>query len=122
MFKRRNKKRSVILTLLLTLLLAVAAYAFTAANTFPNGAPSAGDGSATISGYAVDNISYTVNAAGDTITGVDFDLDAAASHASVSVHSGDTLSACSNTSGFSWSCTGLNVSIASADELRVVAY
>jgi hypothetical protein len=119
MFKRRNKKRSVVLTLLLTLLLALAAYAYTASNTVP--ATHAGDGHEAISGYTVSNVNYTVDSAGN-ITDVAFDLDAAASNASVSVHAGDPLTTCTNPSGNHWTCSGLNVSVASADDLRVVAY
>jgi len=65
----------VLVMFALALVLAVSAYGFAAANTFAN--PTAlGDGSQTISGYAVSNVKYTLDAAVDpaTITTVTFDL------------------------------------------------
>ncbi|MGZ4199741.1 MAG: hypothetical protein ACXVP1_06095, partial [Thermoleophilia bacterium] len=71
-------------------------------------------------GYVVSNVAYTVDPAG-SITQVAFDLDAAANSASASVHTGDPLSPCVHGLAFHWTCA-INVTAASADLLRVVAY
>ena len=48
-------------------LLAVLSYGFAAANTFPSGAGAAGDGQASISGYAVTNVHYTLSSTNPTM-------------------------------------------------------
>ncbi len=63
---------------MLTLLLTFTAYAFTAANTVP--ASKARDGTGAISGYAVSNVNYNLNAANPSnIDSVTFDVDVAPS-------------------------------------------
>jgi hypothetical protein len=117
MFKRSSR---VLLVTLLLFVLAGATYAFAATNTFPETAGYAGDGSATISGYAVTNIQYTTS--GENLTGVSFDLNASASNVQASVVAGGTLVLCSDSgTGKSWSCTFTGVTVLDAVSLRVVA-
>ena len=60
-------------------LLASGAYALTASNTFDVADRKAGSGTQTISGYAVSNVAYTVDAADNSkYSAVGFNLDAAA--------------------------------------------
>jgi hypothetical protein len=56
-----------------TLILSVSAYGFAAANTVEKSA--AGDGATTISGYSVENITYTLNGSNpDTVDTIAFDV------------------------------------------------
>jgi hypothetical protein len=101
--------------------LAAGAYAFTASNTVP--ATKAGSGSGNISGYAVSSVSYTNT--DNTITGVSFNLDAAAGQVNVQLDStGGAWYDCGASAGttpFAVSCTGLSVPAADADSLTVFA-
>lgn len=57
-------------------IVAAAAFAFTAANTVPDS--KAGEGTGTITGYVVDSVHYTLNAADPSkVDSVAFNLDAA---------------------------------------------
>lgn len=98
--------------------LVVGAHALTASNT--GAVTKAGLGSGNISGYAVTNVQYTNS--DDTITAVQFNLDAAAGAVSVRLVSTGSFSDCGG-SGVSnlVSCTGLSVPAADADQLTVVA-
>ena len=105
--------------LILAGLVSVGAYAFTTSNTVP--ASKAGSGSAAISGYTVSNVQYTNS--GGTISAVQFNLDDAASAVSVRLSAGGSWHDCGASSGVDnlVSCTGLNESAASADQLSVTA-
>jgi hypothetical protein len=113
MFKKSSR---VLLVTMLLFVLAGSTYAFAAANTFPDEAGYAGDGSGTISGYVVTNISYTVS--GDNITAVAFTLDANANTVKASLD-GAGLVDCSG-ADTSWSCP-ISGTVLSATSLRVVA-
>lgn len=63
----------VLVMFALALILSVSAYGFAAANTVEKSA--AGDGATTISGYSVENITYTLNATNpDTVDTITFDV------------------------------------------------
>ena len=108
--------------ILIALILTVATFAFAAANTVP--ASNAGDGATTISGYAVTNVHYILNATNPAnIETVTFTIapTSATDIAITLVNGGTWINACTNTSG-SVSCDVAGaVTALAADELRVVA-
>lgn len=118
MFRFRSSKMFVVLLVIMAF--ATAAYAFAASNTVP--ASNAGEGSAVIGGYAVTNVTYTYSTANPSmITYVDFDISPATTKASVSLITGATLADCSTlTAGGTHAHCPVNVSVSSADVLRVV--
>ncbi len=123
------------------MLLSGGAYAFTASNSVP--ATAAGNGSGTISGYAVSGVTYTLStaspgtAASPVITGVSFTLapatgsgdtaaptvvDAVITGTSAHDYSSCSLSATWSTStGGSYACTGADATVAGATSLAVTA-
>jgi hypothetical protein len=117
----RNFK--VLSVVMVAILLAVSAYAFAAANTVPT--TKAGTGAGAISGYAVSNVVYNLNASDPTLLdSVDLSLDAAATNVQIKlVAAGSTWYTCTNGSGNDWSCgtTTPAQTVASMDELEVVA-
>ena len=117
----RKKINPILLALLLALIIGSLAYALAASNTVSTG--KAGGGSAAISGYTVSNVQYALAADPSTIDTVTFDLDAAATTVKVSlVSTSSTYYNCSNTAGFSWSCSIAGaVAVADADQLEVIA-
>ena len=125
MTKRPRRRWSTLLVVVIAAAVGLAGYAFTAANTFPSGAPNAGDGSEPISGYAVTAISYTLNGANPRlIDAVNFDLDDTANTVLAAVTAGGTLYPCSLVSGMSWTCATtapVQTTVALADELTVLA-
>ncbi len=117
---RLVRTRTLLVTMLV-LILAVAVYGFAAANTVPNTA--AGDGSGTISGYAITNVAYNLNAgAPTTIDSVTFTINptTAGTVRIKLVNAGSTWYNCTNTAG-AVSCTTTGASVSTADQLRVVA-
>lgn len=106
---------------------ALAALAFTNANTFPAGAPKAGDGSASISGYAVTGVSYVLNATNpQNLDKVKFTLDDAASTVKVKLSAGGSWYSCSEDASATandWECatTSPQATVAAATQLTVVA-
>jgi hypothetical protein len=112
----------ILVSLIVILFLASIAYAYTASNTVP--ANRAGYGSASISGYVVDDVSYNLSTSDPRkIDSVTLSLDAAASTVKIKlVSSGTTYYDCTNTSGNNWSCAvGGAVTITEANELQVIA-
>ena len=106
--------------LLLAVAVMAAAYGFAATNTVPD--TRAGDGAGTISGYAVSNVAYTLNASNpQQLDKVEFDLDAAASTVKVRLQTTGSWYDCTNTSGNHWSCDTPGQGVQPANELRVVA-
>jgi hypothetical protein len=106
--------------LLLAVAVMAAAYGFAATNTVPD--TRAGDGAGTISGYAVSNVAYTLNASNpQQLDRVEFDLDNPASTVKVRLQTGGTWYSCTNTSGNHWSCNTTGQNVQPANELRVVA-
>ena len=120
MFNFRSSKMFVVV--LMVLVFATAAFAFAATNTVP--ATYAGEGASVTSGYTVSNVAYTLNGTtASNIDSVSFDLNAAAGTVTVRLVTTGSYYSCTNTAGFSWSCatTAPQVTVAAADELRIVA-
>ncbi|CAG0988007.1 hypothetical protein ANAEL_02131 [Anaerolineales bacterium] len=119
MFRLRSSKMFAIVLVIMAF--ATAAYAFAASNTVP--ASNAGEGSAAIGGYTVTNVTYTYSTANPSmLTFVDFDIAPAATKAGVSLVTGATLTDCGAlTAGGTHAHCPVNVSVLSADMLRVVA-
>lgn len=116
MFKKSIR---VLFVVAIMFVLAGATYAFAAANTVPDSF--AGDGSGTVSGYAVSNIHYVLAANPVNIASVTFTLDSAATDVRISFD-GTTFHSCTVTGGTSCSCTVTGtVSVLSATSLRVIA-
>lgn len=117
MFNFRSSKMFV--AVLMVLVFATAAFAFAATNTVP--ATYAGEGASTTSGYVVTNVVYNLNATtASNIDSVTFTLDAAASTVKVRLITTGSYYACTN-SGLNWTCLTAGVTVAAADELRVIA-
>ncbi|RME88278.1 MAG: hypothetical protein D6770_07390 [Anaerolineae bacterium] len=111
---------------LVALILTAVIYGFAAANTVPESG--AGDGSGTISGYTISNISYTLLSTDPgKISAVSFTVTptAGAGAANTVMAAIDTTWAtCSNTGGSNWTCSfsaGSEPSVSAASTLRVVA-
>ena len=109
---------------LVVLVLATAAFAFAAANTMP-ASTYAGEGSSVTSGYTVSNVVYNLNATTpsniDTVT---FSLNAAASNVNVRLVTTGSYVTCNTTNSptnTNWSCGTAGVTVAAANEFRVVA-
>jgi len=115
----RNMK--VLSIVLVVIVIAVSAYAFAAANTVP--ATKAGAGAGVISGYTVSNVVYNLNATDPTsLDSVDFTLSAAATQAQIKlVAAGSTWYTCAIDTGNDWTCDTSGATVASMDELEVVA-
>jgi len=104
--------------LILALILAASISGFAAANTVPD--TYAGDGSGTISGYAITNVVYNLGADPSTIDGVDFTLNAPASQVHITLNGGSWTSCGASGAGNAVSCT-ISLSVLAANSLRVVA-
>jgi len=120
-----NRTIRLAFALLAIMVLTVAIYGFAAANTVSSSA--AGDGSAAISGYAVTNIHYNLNAANPaSIDSMTFTV-APAIPAGGAVHvkliaTGATYTSCAVSGGTNVTCTFTGgVPVLDADELRVIA-
>jgi len=102
---------------------ALAAAAFTAANTVP--ATNAGDGSAAISGYTITNVSYNLNSTNpQNLDAVTFTIaPATAGTVRVQVQSGGTWYTCANAAGSVTCATTAptQATVLAADQLTVVA-
>jgi hypothetical protein len=117
MFIKRSIKFFIIV--LVAFAFASVATAYAAANTVPSSA--AGEGSGAISGYVVTNVAYTLDSLNPSnITGVAFDLDAAALTVKVSLVTGGATTACVHGLLYHWTCA-VTVSVPSANSLTVVA-
>ena len=122
MSTKATAARRVLISVMVAAIGVSASYAFTASNTVP--ATKAGDGSNTITGFAVSAVHYALDAANpDLIDSVAFTLDTAPV-------AGSTVKAQLVTAGTWYSCTmtGANASCDTADapvtptnNLRVVA-
>jgi hypothetical protein len=117
MFKHFRKMTGIAVALT-AVAAVVGANAFTASNTVA--ASKAGAGSGAISGYAVSNIAYTNS--GGNVTGVTFNLDAAASNVKVTLVDGGTSYDCGASVGVTYlvTCT-VSVPAETATNLTVVA-
>ncbi|MBC8503306.1 MAG: hypothetical protein H8D34_00480 [Chloroflexi bacterium] len=122
MYTLRSKSLRVLALLVLAFVMAVATYGFAAANTFEGGsdAGSLGEGSGTISGYNVTNITYTVDTSNpSSISVVDFTLDAAASTVKAAFNGGAWI-ACTSAGGNNWTCN-ISSTVENATTLDVFA-
>lgn len=128
MFRSRNIKWFLIV--LVMFILASVVYAFAASNTVTDS--KAGDGSGTITGFAVTNVVYTLNPTDPTtLQTVTFTLDSAAGTVKLCMVGSGTPPAftctgswypCTVTGGTSVSCTiGGAVTVLAANALEVVA-
>lgn len=123
----RNNFKAVAAAAVVTGATLFAGSALTASNTVPDG--QAGDGSGTVTGYTVSNITYDLNAADPTkLDSVSFDLDSvpdADSEVRVNVdQSSSTWFTCAIGATVNVTCdtSGLSApNVADADQLRVVA-
>lgn len=112
---------------ILVLVFASATYGFAAANTVPTG--NAGDGSNSISGYAVSSVKYNLNAANpSSIDSAAFDVAGSVKPSTVKAKlvtggSWYTCDTASTSAPWRYTCatTSPQVTTQSADELRVVA-
>jgi hypothetical protein len=119
--KRGNNRIRIGAAILCAGVLAAGTYAFTASNTVP--ATKAGDGSGTISGYTVSDVQYNASSSNPTLLETySFDLDTTANVVKAKpVAAQSTYDSCT-ASGNTWTCTAAaNTTIASLDQLRVIA-
>jgi len=124
---KSTHKRRYVLAALLAAIVATAGFAFAAANTVSDSY--AGDGSGTVAGFNVTNISWDLNDADPlSVDDVTFDLDQAANEVRVRVtESGAPTSwtAPADCTGgpttFTCNVTGLGVSTATLDGLEVAS-
>lgn len=80
---RKMKSPRRLAALAVFAIIAMSAFGFAAANTFPGGAGTAGDGQGGVSGGAITNVQYTVT--GTSITGVEFDYSTTAANVRVAL-------------------------------------
>ena len=124
---KSTHKRRYVLAALLAAIVAVAGFAFAAANTVASS--NAGDGSGTVAGFNVTNISWDLNDADPlSVDDVTFDLDVAANEVRVRVTESGTptsWTAPADCTGgpttFTCDVTGLSVSTATLDGLEVAS-
>jgi hypothetical protein len=118
----RKRKLVLLIMAIGVFAVATAVYSFAASNTVPNSY--LGEGAGTISGYSVSNIEYVLNATNPSnLDEVQFTLDHAATTVKIKlVAAGSDFYDCTLNGGV-WECptTSPQVSVASADELRVIA-
>lgn len=117
----------VLALVIMLLILGTATYGFAAANTIAD-AGVAGEGSNTVSGYTVTNVSYTLDASDPTqLSAVDFTLDSAASdvYAGIDTNPATTIQwrSCTNPSGNDFTCnlSTVTISVVNAATLHVAA-
>jgi hypothetical protein len=98
--------------MVLVLLASGGTYALTSSNTFAGATPKSGSGTGTISGFAVSNVHYKLDATNPTVySAVTFDLDGTAGDARAKVlGTATTFSTCSITN-----------TVAESDSLTVIA-
>lgn len=96
-------------------------YAF--ASTETSALQTGGEGTSPISGWTVSDVHYQSGQDPSRIAAVEFDLDRPAARVQVSLNSSSTaFYTCVNVNGTHWLCNiSSQVSIAGADELRMIA-
>lgn len=116
-----TKNLKVLFVLFTIIAVSATAYAFAASNTVP--ATKAGDGTGAVSGYTVTNVAYTLNSSNpSTLDSVAFDVGAAATVVKVQlVATTGSWYSCTLSTGTVWECDTTGLSVASIDQLRVVA-
>ncbi|MEM7092562.1 MAG: hypothetical protein AAF567_06140 [Actinomycetota bacterium] len=118
---RSQALRAVIAAVVVAFLTFAGSSALTASNTVPTS--QAGDGSGTVTGFTITNVSYTLDTTDPSnLDSVDFDTDTAAGEVEVQLESSGDWYECTET-GTSVSCDTSSPAMAVADitELRVVA-
>jgi hypothetical protein len=95
-------------------------YAFASSSS---GANVSGEGAGTISGWTTSNVHYQLSEDPALVKSVSFDLDAPAGRVSVKLSSKSTAyTSCTSVTAYHWQCDfPSGVSLASIDELRVIA-
>jgi hypothetical protein len=108
--------------MVLVLLASGSSYAMTSSNTFAGAPPKSGSGTGAISGFAISDVRYELDAANPTMySAVTFDLDGTAGDVRAKVlGTATTFSTCSVTTGASWTCPITNT-VAESDSLTVIA-
>jgi len=110
------------------IILSAFVYGFAAANTVPE--TGAGDGSGTVSGYTISNVSWSLlSSEPSSLSGVQLDVAATAgagdaSDVRITVDGGTNWVSCSGPSGSTWTCSfsaGSEPSVSSVSALQVVA-
>ena len=123
-----TKSKRILGTTMVIGLLASGMYALTASNTFV-GSTKAGSGSQTITGYAVSNVKYTVDATDNSkYSAVGFNLDSAAATGGVTAYvstvaaptGGGVVCTGGELTPFLWACS-INDTISTATGLTVSA-
>jgi hypothetical protein len=123
--RKARSRRGLVVAAAAAAVIGVATYAFTASNSVP--ATSAGQGSATISGYNVGSVVYNLNATNPSqLDSVSFTLtpqagNPAATTVQVQLVTGGAWTSCTVASG-TWTCAPSGgVAVSAANELNVVA-
>jgi hypothetical protein len=129
MLLSRVLKVRYLAVVLLVLIVAASAYAFAAANVVPESG--AGDGAATVSGYTVTGVTYTLNTADPSkIDAVKFDIAPTAGAAAPTtvkiqlITSGTWFGCTVGTPAppkTPWTCSVTAVTASAANNLRIVA-
>jgi hypothetical protein len=120
--RNRFKRRAVVAAGALVAVLSVSGYAFTASNTVPNA--SLGQGSNTISGYAVSSVAYNLDASTPTnLDSVNFTISpATATSVKIQLVAAGSWYTCTNTAGaVTCPTTSPQATAATATALNVVA-
>jgi hypothetical protein len=120
--RNRFKRRAVVAAGAFVAVLSVSGYAFTASNTVPNA--SLGQGSNTISGYAVSSVAYNLDASTPTnLDSVNFTISpATATSVKIQLVTAGSWYTCTNTAGaVSCPTTSPQATAATATALNVVA-
>jgi len=116
--------RKLIRFQLIALFLVIAFYSvYALASSETGGLQTGGEGTSPISGWIVSNVYYQLGQDPSNISAVEFDLDSSAAEVQVSLNSSSAaFYSCENVSGTHWLCnTYSQVSVAGADEFRVIA-
>lgn len=122
MHTKKRRTLRVAVALLVAAFIAFCAYAFMASNTVPGSY--AGDGSSSISGYTISNVSYTLNSTDpSTLDAVGFTISPTAAATVKITLDGSTWYDCANSPPGTVSCdvTADHPTVLSAANLRVVA-
>ncbi len=122
----RKNNRKFLGALTLAGLMTVGNYAFTASNAV--GQSAAGQGSETISGYTITNVSYTLDTSSGTanVSGASFDIAPTTGSGEPAVvrarlTATGTYQNCSKSTGTTWTCSFTGVTALSAASLDVAA-
>lgn len=128
MKNRKPRSLRIIYALAAVLMLTAVVNAFAAANVVPESG--AGDGTGTVSGYTISNVTYALLTSNPAkISSLSLDVAAtggggAATSVRITVNNGTTWITCSGPTGSTWSCafgSGAEPLVSSVSALQVVA-